>query len=145
MKPRFLFAFTASAILSSPAAAGLSRPEQVMVQTVDAEQQRTLAMLQRWVDQNSGTMNKAGVVAVRDMIEPEFKALGFMTQWIDMGAVSRAGHLVARHVGSRRGKRLLLIGHLDTCSNPILLSSAGSAKATSLAVLAPATTRGATP
>jgi glutamate carboxypeptidase len=118
MKPRFLFAFTASAILSSPAAAGLSRPEQVMVQTVDAEQQRTLAMLQRWVDQNSGTMNKAGVVAVRDMIEPEFKALGFMTQWIDMGAVSRAGHLVARHVGSRRGKRLLLIGHLDTVFEP---------------------------
>ena len=118
MKPRFLYAFTVLAVLSSPAAAGLSRPEQVMVQTVDAEQQRTLAMLQRWVDQNSGTMNKAGVVAVRDMIEPEFKALGFTTQWIDMGAVSRAGHLVARHVGSRHGKRLLLIGHLDTVFEP---------------------------
>ncbi len=35
-----------------------------MVQTVDAEQARTIAMLQRWVDQNSGTMNKAGVAAV---------------------------------------------------------------------------------
>jgi glutamate carboxypeptidase len=31
-----------------------------------------------------------------------------------MSAVGRAGHLVARHVGGRRGKRLLLIGHLDT-------------------------------
>jgi glutamate carboxypeptidase len=31
-----------------------------------------------------------------------------------MGAVNRAGHLVARHKGSRSGKRLLLIGHLDT-------------------------------
>jgi glutamate carboxypeptidase len=85
-----------------------------MVQTVDAEQQRTLAMLERWVDQNSGTMNKAGVEAVRDMVAPELQQLGFRTQWIAMSAVGRAGHLVARHVGSRRGKRLLLIGHLDT-------------------------------
>src|SRR6478672_4187619 len=119
MTPRFLFACAAfSLAFTSPASAALSRQEQAMIRTVDAEQQRTLAMLQRWVDQNSGTMNKAGVVAVRDMIEPEFKALGFMTQWIDMGAVSRAGHLVARHVGSRRGKRLLLIGHLDTVFEP---------------------------
>src|SRR5690348_17774155 len=104
MHSRVLFAFAAFAILSTPAAAALSRQEQVMVQTVDAEQQRTIAMLQRWVDQNSGTMNKAGVVAVRDMIDPEFKQLGFTTQWIDMGAVSRAGHLVARHVGSQIGR-----------------------------------------
>jgi len=89
-----------------------------MIQTVDSEQQRTLAMLERWVDQNSGTMNKAGVEAVRDMIEPELRQLGFTTQWIDMSAVGRAGHLVARHVGSRRGKRLLLIGHLDTVFEP---------------------------
>jgi glutamate carboxypeptidase len=59
-------------------------------------------------------MNKAGVEAVRDMIAPEFRQLGFTVQWIDMSAVGRAGHLVAHHVGSRHGKRLLLIGHLDT-------------------------------
>jgi glutamate carboxypeptidase len=115
MTSRFLFAFAAAAALSSvPAFAALSPAEQTMIRTVDAEQQRTVDMLQRWVDQNSGTMNKAGVEAVRDMVIPEFKALGFTTEWIDMGAVGRAGHLVARHVGSRHGKRLLLIGHLDT-------------------------------
>ena len=115
MTNRFLFVLGVCALLSStPAPAALSKSEQVMVQTVDAEQQRTVAMLQRWVDQNSGTMNKAGVEAVRDMVIPEFQQLGFKTQWIDMGAVGRAGHLVARHVGSRSGKRLLLIGHLDT-------------------------------
>jgi glutamate carboxypeptidase len=113
-----LFAAVAAALTSSPAFAALSPAEQVMIRTVDAEQQRTVAMLQRWVDQNSGTMNKAGVVAVRDMIAPELTALGFKTQWIDMGAVDRAGHLVARHVGSRHGKRLLLIGHLDTVFEP---------------------------
>jgi glutamate carboxypeptidase len=75
-------------------------------------------MLQRWVDQNSGTMNIAGVQAVRAMVEPEFAALGFKTEWIDMKAAGRAGHLVARHSGSRNGKRLLLIAHLDTVFEP---------------------------
>ena len=115
MASRFLYAFLAAPFLSaSPAAAALTPAEQVMVRTVDAEQPRTIAMLQRWVDQNSGTMNKAGVAAVRDRVAPEFAQLGFKTQWIDMSEVGRAGHLVARHTGSRRGKRLLLIGHLDT-------------------------------
>lgn len=85
-----------------------------MVATVDAERDRTVSLLERWVDQNSGTMNRAGVSAVRDMVEPEFRQLGFKTEWIDMSGADRAGHLVARHTGSRRGKRLLLIAHLDT-------------------------------
>src|SRR5213082_1359178 len=115
MPARFLSAILALAFLSaSPAAAALKPAEQAMIGTVDAEQARTTAMLQRWVDQNSGTMNLAGVEAVRRMVEPEFQQLGFRTQWIDMHAVGRAGHLVARHAGSRRGKRLLLIAHLDT-------------------------------
>ena len=103
---------------SAPAFAALSPAEQLMVRTVDAEQARTTGMLQRWVDQNSGTMNLAGVEAVRRMVEPEFQQLGFTTQWIDMKAAGRAGHLVARHVGSRSGKRLLLIAHLDTVFEP---------------------------
>jgi glutamate carboxypeptidase len=119
MKSRFLCAFAAFAfVLASPAAAALSPAEQVMIRTVDAEQARTTGMLQRWVDQNSGTMNLAGVEAVRRMVEPEFAALGFKTEWIDMKAAGRAGHLVARHTGSRRGKRLLLIAHLDTVFEP---------------------------
>jgi glutamate carboxypeptidase len=119
MMSRPLYAFAAfAAISAAPASAALSPAEQVMVRTVDVEQPRTVAMLQRWVDQNSGTMNLAGVDAVRRMIEPELQQLGFKTQWIDMHAVGRAGHLVARHVGSRRGTRLLLIGHLDTVFEP---------------------------
>src|SRR5690348_7635722 len=119
MKSRFIFAFAACALFAvSPASAALRPAEQRMVATVDAEQQRTLGLLQRWVDQNSGTMNKAGVEAVRDMVAPEFRQLGFTTQWIDMGAADRAGHLVARHAGSRNGKRLLLIAHLDTVFEP---------------------------
>ena len=89
-----------------------------MVRTVDSEQARTTAFLEKIVNQNSGTMNLAGVEAVRRVVEPEFQALGFRTQWIDMKAAGRAGHLVARHAGSRRGKRLLLIAHLDTVFEP---------------------------
>ena len=62
-----------------------------MIRTIDAEQQRTTGMLQRWVDQNSGTMNSPGFEAVRDMVEPEFRQLGFKTEWIDMKAAGRAG------------------------------------------------------
>ena len=119
MKAQMLTSLGAVALLvSAPAAAALSPAEQVMVRTVDAEQARTTAMLQRWVDQNSGTMNLAGVQAVRAMVEPEFAALGFKTEWIDMKAAGRSGHLVARHAGSRSGKRLLLIAHLDTVFEP---------------------------
>src|SRR3954447_21316085 len=119
MISRVLCAFAAFAFLfTTPAAAALRPAEQAMIRTVDAEQARTTAMLQRWVDQNSGTMNLAGVEAVRRLVEPEFQQLGFRTEWIDMKAAPRSGHLVARHVGSRRGKRLLLIAHLDTVFEP---------------------------
>jgi glutamate carboxypeptidase len=119
MISRVLQALGAAALLlSTPASAALTRAEQKMAATVDSEQQRTVALLQRWVDQNSGTMNRAGVIAVRDMVAPEFEQLGFTTEWIDMAAAGRAGHLVARHAGSRSGKRLLLIAHLDTVFEP---------------------------
>jgi len=88
------------------------------MRTVDAQQARTIAMLQRWVDQNSGTMNLSGVASVGRMVDPEFRQLGFKTEWIDMRAAGRSGHLVARHVGSGSGKRLLLIAHLDTVFEP---------------------------
>src|SRR3954469_12894137 len=114
MTSRFLFAFAAATAFATAAPAALTGPEQVMVRTVDAEQARTVGLLEKWVNQNSGTMNLAGVDAVRRMVEPEFQALGLKTEWIDMKAAGRAGHLVARHVGSRKGKRLLLIAHLDT-------------------------------
>ncbi|HEX6603877.1 MAG TPA: M20/M25/M40 family metallo-hydrolase [Sphingomicrobium sp.] len=114
MKLRLSILAALSIFVAAPAAAELSRSERVMLTTVDAEQARTVAMLQRWVDQNSGTMNIAGVEAMRRLVEPEFAAIGFTTEWIDMKAAGRAGHLVARHSGSRHGKRLLLIAHLDT-------------------------------
>jgi len=119
MTSRFLFALAAVALVPvAPAQAELSRAEQKMIATVDSEQARTLDFLQRIVDQNSGTTNLAGVEAVKRLVEPEFIALGFKTEWIDMKGAGRSGHFVARHTGSRKGKRLLLIAHLDTVFEP---------------------------
>ena len=100
--------------LSAPATAQLTRAEQRMVATVDAEQERTVAMLEKWVNQNSGTMNFAGVTAVGDMLRAELEPIGFKVDWIDISGANRAGHIVARRKGNGRGKRLLLIAHLDT-------------------------------
>jgi len=73
-----------------------------------------IATLARLVDINSGTMNAAGVRAVGDVVRRSLDSLGFKTSWIDLPAgLNRAGHLYAQRVGGR-GKRLLLIGHLDT-------------------------------
>jgi glutamate carboxypeptidase len=100
--------------IAAPATAQLTQPERTMIQTVDSEQARTLSMLIKWVEQNSGTLNTPGVTAVGKMVGAEFAPLGFQLEWIDMSAAHRSGHLVARHKGNGRGKRLLLIGHLDT-------------------------------
>ncbi|WP_070151606.1 M20/M25/M40 family metallo-hydrolase [Sphingobium phenoxybenzoativorans] len=98
----------------APAFAALSPAEQKMGVTVDTEYDRTVALLEKLVNQNSGSMNIAGVTAVGDMIRPELEALGFKVEWKPMAAAKRAGHIVATHKGKAGTKRLLLIGHLDT-------------------------------
>ncbi|MCH8617267.1 M20/M25/M40 family metallo-hydrolase [Sphingomonas sp. SM33] len=119
MSPRLLPAVAAAfALFATPAAAELSSAEQKMVQTVDAEQQRTVDMLATWVNQNSGSLNSPGVEAVGKMLRSELEPLGFKVDSIDMKAAGRAGHIVARHKGNGRDKRMLLIGHLDTVFEP---------------------------
>src|SRR5215218_9498461 len=119
MNVRFHCALAAIALTSAaPALAALSPAEQKMIQTVDAEQERTVGLLERWVNQNSGSLNMAGVEAVAQMVRPEFEALGFKIEWIDLKKIGRAGHLVATHKGNGRGKRMLLIAHLDTVFEP---------------------------
>ncbi len=108
----------AALAFSAPAEARLSPAEQRMSRTVEQETERSIALLERLVNQNSGTLNLAGVRAVGDMVRPEFEQLGFEVQWVDESATGRAGHLVATHRGNGRGKRMLLIGHLDTVFEP---------------------------
>lgn len=92
----------------------LSPAEQRIVRNVDAETQPAIQLLARTVDINSGTLNRAGVRAVADALIPEFERLGFTVRYEALpDSLRRGGHLIAERKGAR-GKRLLLIGHLDT-------------------------------
>jgi glutamate carboxypeptidase len=104
--------------LSTPAHAQLSKAEVKMAATVDAEYERSVALLEKMVNQNSGTMNFDGVRKVADMMRAELEPLGFKIEWQDMAAAKRAGHLVATKSGKKGTKKLLLIAHLDTVFEP---------------------------
>jgi len=107
------FAATFLALLASASAnAALSPAEKKMAAAVDASGERNVALLQKLVDQNSGTRNFEGVRAVAAMMQAELEPLGFGVRWVPMPETGRAGHLVAEHKG--RGKHILLIGHMDT-------------------------------
>jgi len=101
-----------------PAHARLTPPEQKIVAAADQGIPADIALLEKLVAQNSGTRNLEGVKKVRDMVAPEFAAIGFTTRWVPMDAVHRAGHLIATHVGTPGTTRMLLIGHLDTVFEP---------------------------
>lgn len=106
------------ALLVALPAAAQNAAEQKMASTVTAETERHVALLEKLVNQNSGSLNIDGVTKVGAMVRAELEPLGFKVEWIDMKETGRAGHLVATHTGSGRGKRLLLIGHLDTVFEP---------------------------
>ena len=106
-----LLAFIAS---TSAGAGGLPTAEKRIVAAVDANQAAALSMIEETVNIRSATENHAGVRKAGDVFARALEALGFETRWVDLPPqVGRAGHLVAVHRGTR-GKRLLLIGHLDT-------------------------------
>jgi glutamate carboxypeptidase len=98
-------------------AATLSAREARVAAAVDADQGRNVALLEKLVNINSGTFNLAGVSHVAAELEAEFKVLGFNTRLIDQSAVKRAPSLLATHHGGR-GKRVLLLGHMDTVFEP---------------------------
>ena len=104
-----LLGFGSAISLASP----LSEKEQAMVAWIDANQESAISLLAETVNIGSGTMNHEGVRAVGRLMSTELDALGLETQWIEMPPeMNRAGHLFARKEGT--GKKLLLIGHLDT-------------------------------
>ena len=100
------------------AEARLTSAEQRMIETVDSEQERSIALLERLVNQNSGSLNLAGVEEVGRMMRAELEPLGFEVRWVPMAEAGRSGHIVATHKGYGRGKKMLLIGHLDTVFEP---------------------------
>lgn len=92
----------------------LSKTEEKIIKQVRLLNKESIDFLEKVVNINSGTLNLEGVKEVGDIFRNEFDAIGFDTHWIDMPEdMNRAGHLFASIKGTK-GKRLLLIGHLDT-------------------------------
>ena len=118
MRPHHLLLLLAAACL--PARAQAPDPTEArMIKAIDAETPASIALLEQLVNINSGTLNLPGVLAIKDIVEPRIKALGFQTTWHPMEQIDkRAGDLVATHPcpagPGKCGKRILAIGHMDT-------------------------------
>jgi glutamate carboxypeptidase len=114
-----LLPLLAAALLHAPGSASadsLKPVERTIAAAVDRRAADAIALLERIVNINSGTMNFAGVRSVGAVLRARFDSLGFTTRWVDGTPFGRAGHLVAEHPG--RGPKLLLVGHLDTVFEP---------------------------
>ncbi|MBQ5963730.1 M20/M25/M40 family metallo-hydrolase [Massilia sp. ZL223] len=119
MQGKLVLTLALAAAFAAPVhAAELNPTEQRIVAEVRAWSGDAIDLLERSARINSGTMNVAGVRAVGEVFAKEFEQIGMRTAWLDMPAgMRRAGHLVALSEG-KQGKRLLLLGHLDTVFEP---------------------------
>ena len=115
MKKSHIYLFLALVLtFKSTEAQRLSRTEKKIVEKVKAMDEAAIDFLEKVVNINSGTMNLDGVRKVGAEFDTAFQSIGFNTEWIEMPEeMNRAGHLFARIQGDK-GKKLLLIGHLDT-------------------------------
>jgi len=100
-------------VIGAPAAP-VSPEEQKIVAWVKSHGEDYAADLAAAVAVDSATENLAGVREVGELFRRQLAELGFESRFVELpAATGRAGHLIAEHHG-HRGKRLLLIGHLDT-------------------------------
>lgn len=92
----------------------LNADERRIVDHIDANAAGAVSLLERIVNTESPTEDIAGVKASGAVLMTELERIGMSTRWIEMPLeTKRAGHLVAETKGSR-GKRILILGHLDT-------------------------------
>jgi len=92
----------------------LSEIERQIHEIVLANNADAVDLLERTVNINSGTLNSEGVREVGAVFSAALDEIGLTTEWIGFPTeIERGGHLFATHEGTR-GKKLLMIGHLDT-------------------------------
>ncbi|WP_416445448.1 M20/M25/M40 family metallo-hydrolase [Leeuwenhoekiella sp. A16] len=92
----------------------ISKKERKIVAQVEKNNLDAIKFLETVVNVNSGTMNPQGVRETGRLYDNALSEIGFTTEWIDMPTeMNRAGHLFAT-INGDTGKRILLIGHLDT-------------------------------
>jgi glutamate carboxypeptidase len=101
---------TAASLCAAPA---LTVTEQRIAAAAEAGMASFNAELEANVQISSPTEDHAGVRRLGAWFEAEFAKLGFAARWSPIAEAKRAGHVVAERRGAQ-GRRLLLIGHLDT-------------------------------
>jgi glutamate carboxypeptidase len=108
------FAIILFLFVSLSTQAQLSEDEKNIIEYIKKHFGESEELLIESVNINSGTLNVEGVKKVGAVYRRELDKLGFSTEWVSLpDSLRRAGHLVATRKGSQ-GKRLFLIGHLDT-------------------------------
>jgi glutamate carboxypeptidase len=101
-------------LFSSLAIAGEESIQNKITHYLANHHQEQLSLLEQLVNINSGTTNLNGVHEVGELLRPHFQKLGFKVYWKEEpSSMQRAGTLIAEHIG-HQGKKILLIGHLDT-------------------------------
>ena len=96
----------------------LNAIEQKILKDIESNMPATIKLLKESVNINSGTYNTEGVKKVGALYSKELAALGFTIEWITLpDSLKRAGHLVAYRKG-KKGKKVFIIGHLDTVFEP---------------------------
>ncbi len=112
---RILVVLSLHAIFSTALfAEGISAEEQRIVDYIDAHSDEAEALVAKVVSIESPTEDLPGVNQVGMVFKKEFDSLRFASRWINMPPeMKRAGHLIAEQAGTK-GRRILLLGHLDT-------------------------------
>ncbi|MEP4884018.1 M20/M25/M40 family metallo-hydrolase [Maribacter dokdonensis] len=114
MHQKLLFTLFTLLLLTTSNAQKLSKNEKKVVKTIEKNNAQAISFLEKVDNINSGTLNLKGVEMVGKEFATAFTEIGFESTWIPMPEeMNRAGHLFAEIKGTK-GKKLLLIGHLDT-------------------------------
>src|SRR5436190_12051133 len=117
-KPCSIFIFIVACAITSAAAQQLTKAELQILKNVEKNYEESVKFLENSVNINSGTYNVEGVRKAGEFYKAFLDQLGFATRWVEMPAgIKRAGHLIGEIKG-KKGKRLLLIGHIDTVFEP---------------------------
>lgn len=116
---KWIAAFILICLYTGAAGQRTLSPEEIkIVSVVNRNMPGSLKLLEKLVNINSGTLHIQGVKQTGVLLQNQFGTIGFETTWIDLpDSLKRAGHLVAYRKG-HHGKKVLLIGHLDTVFEP---------------------------
>lgn len=96
----------------------LTDTEKKILAWIKAHSNEAEKLLEETVNINSGTFNISGVKKVGEVFSRELQKAGLQTEWVSLpDSLQRAGHLVAVKKGTK-GKKIFIIGHLDTVFEP---------------------------